>query len=201
MLDALLQSTKASQIQVATSIAPLDDAIASYCASRGVTVFRGDEENVASRFQAITAAHLAPLFARLNADSPLFDHRILDLAVLLAESSNADLVSTSVDRQYPSGMHVEVVRTASFQAAYPSFDEHADFEHVTRFFYRHQERFAILAVPPRVENAGQYRFTFDTADDRDRLDRVFAALERPHFRYSLEDKCAIHDRLFKEGHA
>ena len=39
------------------------------------------------------------------------------------------------------------------------------------------------------------RSAFDTEDDRKRIETIFNALERPHYEYTLEEKCAIYNSL------
>ena len=198
ILDSALQVFDPPRVYVVTSVDPANDAIVALCKQKAVNVYRGDEDNVASRFWDILHAVPCDYFVRLNADSPLLDHRIIIRAADIATSSGdaADIVSTSSPRNFPSGMNVEIVRSRTFLNEYSYFSDTEHFEHVTLYFYQNLHKFVIKSVPSKLEKPQSYKFSFDTDEDRKRMEAIFESLSMPHYKYTLRQKCRIYDGLF-----
>lgn len=200
LLDAVLQVLDVQDVVVASSVNRENDELEIFCESYGVGVYRGDEENVASRFRDIVQQKEAYSFIRLNADSPLMEHRTIEQALTIMQQTEADIVSTAVHRTYPSGMNVEVLQSNMFLREYPHFTLPEHFEHVTKYFYDNAGRFRIQDVRSGLDRPEHYKFSFDTQADKDRVECLFAALDQPHYRYTLGEKCAVYDRLFPVEH-
>jgi len=201
LIDSLhqIQGIKPTQIWVATSDQPQDDAIAKFAVSEGVMVYRGDEKNVASRFFAILNEKEPDFFTRINGDSPLMDHRLINESWALFREYLPDLVSTVPGRKFPSGMNVETLKTKVFMSHYPKF-QGDDHEHITQYFYNHPEAFKIhpMTIPMTEDDAvfKDCKFSFDTSEDKKRLQNLFSALEKPHYAYTLKEKCRLYNKLF-----
>lgn len=201
LLDAVLCVYRPARVHVASSTDAANDPVEGFCREMGVRVHRGHEMNVASRFYSILEATPCRYFVRLSGDSPLLDWRTLLDAVSLALESGADVVSTAAERTFPSGMNVEVIGRDLFLEAYPRFTEERHFEHVTAFFYENPGSFRILPLVSPIADAGRYKFSFDTDEDRQRLEGIFRQFKGPHTGYSLAEKCRLYDRGLKPGGA
>jgi spore coat polysaccharide biosynthesis protein SpsF len=192
LCDSLLQAIEPAQLVVATSSDPSDDPIEEFCRRSGLSSFRGDLNNVASRFLEIIQTRRPVSFARVSADSPLLDYRALLKGVQEFEHGEFDLVSTVGGGGFPSGMNIEIIRAASFVQAYPRFRKPEHFEHVTRFFYERPDEFKIRTLfssLPAQEDGRSYKFSVDTPEDWSRMEKLFSFFERPHYYYSLMQKC------------
>lgn len=136
LLDGLV-GIPALEVVVATSAVTGDDPIAAYCTSRGTKFFRGPLEDVTLRLLKASRGH--SLFVRLCADSPCLGPAGVAAAVDLSRMvPDCDLI-TNVPA---AGNSVEVIRRASLQAAYPHMSAE-EREHVTLYFYRHEDEFEI----------------------------------------------------------
>ena len=196
LLDSVTQIFAKRDIFVATSVDPANDIIEAFAGKYGVHVYRGSENNVAERFLDIVVKEIPDFFIRLNADSPLLDYRILATALAKMETASDDIVTTVIDRTFPSGMNVEILKNKTFVESYPHFNAAAHFEHVTKYFYENRNGFRIESLPCPVTNPHNFKFTFDTTEDKKRLEAFFSALPRPHYIYNLEEKCGIYKNLF-----
>ncbi|MFQ5648573.1 MAG: cytidylyltransferase domain-containing protein [bacterium] len=196
LIDSIVQCVDRSRIVVATSVCSKDDVISDYCLNNDIAVFRGELGNVASRFYEIVKTLNPHYFVRLNADSPLFDYRVLALALETFQNAECDLVSTSCEKSFPSGLHVEIVKAETFLNAYQKFSTPDHFEHVTLYFYENKDSARILSLRAQIQNPGRYKFSLDTVEDRERLEKFFHSLENPHYTYTLQDKCTLFNKLF-----
>jgi spore coat polysaccharide biosynthesis protein SpsF len=149
---------------VATSEAKTDDLVAAWCEENDVEVFRGDLDNVARRTEACLKAFPCEAFFRINADSPFMQADLLQEAINRYEGrDHVDLVSNVAERTYPYGIAVELINTSTFVKHVPEFrgDEN---EHITSYFYRRKNEFAIEVIKNDEDLSG-YRFVLDTPED------------------------------------
>ncbi|HEY9216999.1 MAG TPA: NTP transferase domain-containing protein [Phenylobacterium sp.] len=108
-LERIRQARLVDRVVVATSDEPVDDLLASFLVSRGVTVFRGASTNLTERFmRCVDAAGPVTGVVRLKGDSPFVDPRIIDAAIRLAQETGAAYASNRVERSFPKGLEVEV---------------------------------------------------------------------------------------------
>jgi len=210
VVDSISQLVPKSQIVVLTSLNPADERILEFCRIEGIECRRGDEENVASRFVEVLQQQKLEYFVRISGDSPLIDHRVIEGCLELAKNSGADVATTALTRTYPSGCHVEVLRSAVFLEAYKKFSAPEHFEHVTPYFYESdfygndfyesdsfnsRMKFQIVELKSKIPHPQRYKFSVDTAEDLERVKQLFAAFTEPHYAYSIEEKCALANEL------
>lgn len=117
-LERLRGARCLSKIIVATSADTVDDALAGFLVSRGYTVNRGAGADILARIArcADTISSVSHV-VRLKGDAPFVDPGVIDEAVRLALSSGADYTSNRVNRTYPAGLEVEVIKAGALQAA------------------------------------------------------------------------------------
>ncbi|WP_416900348.1 MAG: cytidylyltransferase domain-containing protein [Minwuia sp.] len=181
-LDALELCRAGRPLIVATSDDPLDDALAAHCAARSTPVVRGPLLDVAGRFRTVLQQFPVRAFVRVSGDSPLIDHRLVDLAVETFRTERPDIVSNVVERTYPKGQSVEVLASHAFLKGEAEMADPADREHVTTWFYRHAERFNIVSLKAD-ENLGQASMVIDTEEEFRRFRKLAHQLDSPAWRY------------------
>ncbi|RZK62512.1 MAG: hypothetical protein EOO59_02355 [Hymenobacter sp.] len=158
------QAVLVSEVVVATTTQPLDDALAALATQLGVGVFRGDEQDVLGRFAgALNQAQPATTVVRLTADNPALDPAFLDRAVAHHLATGADYTYTS---GLPLGTNIEVISASALLKAHREATQPDEREHVTPYLRRHPELFRletlVLAVPPAV---AALRLTVDYPSD------------------------------------
>jgi spore coat polysaccharide biosynthesis protein SpsF len=175
VIEAAAAAIDPRAIVVATTDHPTDDPLATYLESVGVTVFRGDREDVLRRFNDCARRHPCDWVLRLSADSPLLSPAVL-AAVLAQIGDDVDLVTTIFPRRtFPRGQNAEVVRTSELAAVADEALNDDDRAHVTPFFYRHAERFRIRSVEAGPDiDVPPVDVAVDTVDDLHRLEEGFA---------------------------
>lgn len=175
MLERVVAAARVSgvcdEVVVATSSDPDDDPINDLCRSIGVTVHRGQLDDVLSRFLgALDALPDDTTVVRLTADCPLLDPRLIESAVRAFHGARVDYLSTMRTRSLPRGLDVEVMRLAALRA----IDEYAlgyQRSHVTPAIYEHPGDFHIAGIsfePP----SDDLRVTVDTPDDLEAVRQI-----------------------------
>ena len=117
-LERLRGARCLSKIIVATSADTVDDALAGFLVSRGYTVHRGAGADILARIArcAETISSVSHV-VRLKGDAPFVDPGVIDEAIRMALASGADYTSNRVNRTYPAGLDVEVIKAGALQAA------------------------------------------------------------------------------------
>lgn len=200
MLQYLVESMKSSglgRVVVVTSDRPADDGIAALCQAQAVDCVRGDEEDVASRFEAAANRFAFPAFVRLCGDSPLLDAGLVRRALGVYAQGIWDLVTNTHPRSFPKGQSVEVVRAEAFRTARSRFRSADEREHVTRHFYAHDRKWRIANIACD-HDWGAVQHSVDTEEDFRRFETLAAAAERPHWEYRWSDWLAL-DRARSGG--
>ena len=175
-LERLRRAETLDRLLVATSLDDSDDPLADYCDGLGVKVFRGSLSDVLGRFQgAALMCGGVQHVVRLTADCTLAEPGVIDACVRLHLATGADYTSNTIERSYPDGLDVEVMRAEALADAAREADDPYEREHVTPFLYRRPERYRIAQLR-QTRNLSDLRWTVDTAEDFAFIESVFATL-------------------------
>jgi len=163
------------EIVVATSTDPSDDVLAEYVESIGVRVQRGSLNDVLQRFVDVLDNSSCRTVVRLTADCPLADSEVIDEAVEMFKNSGVDYVSNSLDRTFPRGLDVEVVRPEVLREVAQKDFRPMSREHVTYGVYTRTDIYSTKNFHQNPSFAN-FRWTVDTQDDLNFVRCVFENL-------------------------
>lgn len=141
VINQLKFSKLISRIVIATSIDKTDDVIERFCLDNGVEVFRGDLNNVLSRFYYIAKQYNAEHLIRITADCPLIDPSIVDRCIIKYFDMGVDYLSNTHPPTFPDGYDCEVFSYDTLNRIYNNASLSAEFEHVTYYIRNHKEEF------------------------------------------------------------
>jgi len=133
IVDQIQKSSHNPKIVLATSDQPADDKLAAYCKNKNINCFRGDEDDVLSRYISVTKKHGFDTVVRLTGDNPLLDMDVLDQTVNLHKKKKNDYTSSE---GMPLGMNIEVVSGHNLLDLENQPLTGPDREHVTRYIRR-----------------------------------------------------------------
>ncbi len=167
VLDRLRRSSQCSRIVVATSDRTLDDPILNFVETEGAELFRGDSTDVAGRAISCCEALGIESFVRISGDSPFIPPELIDRAVEVAGSDEADLVTNVHPRTWPPGASVEIIQLNSLHRAHPRMSAQ-EREDVTVYFYNGPEGWRISNLSAPDDRYKGVRLTVDTADELER---------------------------------
>lgn len=190
LVDRLRLSKTLNGICVATTDNPKDQAIVDWCHRHYVSVVRGSEPDVLSRYlQAAYQSH-ADIIVRITADCPLMDPLIVDKVVNEFLQGDYDYVSNTLERSYPRGMDVEVFSLQALERAAKEAVQPAEREHVTLYIYQHPEFFKIKNVSADVDGS-MHRWTVDTSEDFTLIKTLLEAITPLKPQFSCDDLLAL----------
>ena len=157
--------------------------LAPYAWSYGFELFGGSEQDVLLRFIQALQHYPAQYCFRATADNPLVPGSLLDFMVEQWQQK-------PLEPDYywicglPHGFAAELFRSEALLSLEPRQLQTDDREHVTRFLYRHPERYSVCydelsqLLGPEFGGLSGLRLTLDTAEDYRFLQQVFAALQQ-----------------------
>jgi spore coat polysaccharide biosynthesis protein SpsF len=174
VVRAIEQVLSPTDIVVATSSEVSDDPLAHYLQTLGMIVFRGPLDNVFERYLMCLRDHPCEWILRINGDSPLLFPELIRLIVRHADHFDGDLVTTIFPRTFPNGQNAELIKARSLQAISSAELTPNDQEHVTPYFYRHQDRMQVLNVESGDPRLAEISLAVDTVEDLQRLERLSA---------------------------
>ena len=161
---------------MATTDERTDDVTAAWGVAMGLEVFRGDREDVLSRFAEIAVLRRPDWIVRLTADNPFVDAGIIDALVGGAETAAQTIqhVGEGHARQLPLGFVPEVVRGDAIitlnRLDLPAHDR----AHVTSRI-REGPASQAAAIDPSWPRRPAWRWTVDTPADLAMADAAFRA--------------------------
>lgn len=194
LLERLERCRGLDTIVVATSTDKTDLPIVGFCKGYGVTCYRGPLLNVAKRFKEVLDRYKFDVFVRVNGDSPLLDHHLIEKGVYIFLNGDYELVTNVSRRTYPIGQSVEIMRADTFCTAYELMQGDDELEHVTRFFYKNMDKYKIFNFESGNDYSG-IKLSIDTREDLNTFKGIVSKMKKPQWEYKLEDILYTHREL------
>lgn len=177
-----LRKVKGVPIIVATSVNSNNDELETFLTERGITVFRGSEDDVLSRFIGAAEANGVNGIVRICSDNPFLDwHGVAEL-IDKAQASDADYIGYRINNT-PSikthfGFWGEYVTLAALKRVAATTDDKPAHEHVTIHIYTHPEEYKCewIDCPDFLQGRNDIRLTVDNPEDFENAQGVFKAL-------------------------
>lgn len=189
-LERVQRATTLDQIVVATSGDSSDDPIAELCAKLGVPVFRGDLNDVLSRFAGAITEFDPEIVVRITADCPLLSPSVIDSVVSAFKEEDVDYLSNTLQPTFPDGVDVEVVRADVLLDLSATSTDLAEREHVTLGVYRQPEKYAVANFAGDVD-LSDLRWTVDNPGDFEFVQWVYQQLMPDNPQFDIDDVLAL----------
>jgi spore coat polysaccharide biosynthesis protein SpsF len=188
VLDYVIQrlkfSDKINDVILATTTDKKDDVLETYAIEREVRYFRGNEEDVLSRYYNAAKKYGGEIIVRITSDCPLIDPEIVDNVINKHIDNKADYTSNVIKRTYPRGLDTEVFNFDVLSEAYKNANEKYQQEHVTSYMIEHPEKFKLQ----NIEAKG----TVDTEEDFELIKKIILHFNNLNFK--TEDIIGFLDR-------
>lgn len=179
MLDHVLERSIAIGFPVvlATSVNRHDNAVAKLGAKAGVTVFRGDEQDVLGRIAEAAADVEARVVIRVTGDCPLLAPDVARDVLRLYLCAGVGIASNdTANSGWPDGLDVEVFQAADLYEAAERSTDQADREHVTTYIKRHIPH--IVLPGPAEPPPSKVKLSVDTESDYRRVGEIFSKIPK-----------------------
>lgn len=159
----LKKSKSLEDIVVLTSKKIEDQKIVNLCNEKNILYYRGDLNNVYKRFFNALQKFKCDAFVRICADSPLINHKILDLAIKKFKTKKFDIVTNCFPKTFSKGLSVEILKTDIFLKSFKQIKNQEMKEHITKYFYENKKKFKIF----NINNKKKLKYKNLAVDDID----------------------------------
>ncbi len=188
-----LQNVSDAKIIVATSINPNNDELESFLKERDITVYRGSEDDVLSRFIGAAQTNGINGIVRICSDNPFLDWHGVAALIEKAKTTDADYIGYRINNT-PSikthfGFWGEYVTLDALKRVAATTDEKPAHEHVTIHIYTHPEEYKCewIECPAYLQGRNDIRLTVDNAEDFENAQEVYKTLIEANPNFGLED--------------
>lgn len=193
VITRLSHSAKIDEIVIATTNCEQDYIITEEAGRYGVPFYRGDEQDVLSRYYHAAKQHQADVIIRVTSDCPLIDPDVCDDVFMAFLEHEADYASNVLERSYPRGLDTEVFHMQGLTEAYEQANSGFQKEHVTPYFYQNPDRFKLHSCRCQAD-LSHFRWTLDTVEDWTLIQAIYNHLYEPGRCFSWTDVLQLMQR-------
>ena len=161
-----LKNTNISKkkIIVATSSHYSDLPIINYCKKKKINFYKGNLNNVASRFFNILKKKKTKFFLRISGDSPFIDPKVIQYIINFTKKRKFDVYTNVFPRTFPKGQSIEIINKNIYMNYYSKIKLKSQKEHITKFFYDNSKLFKIKNFFNK-KNYSKKNMSVDTRSD------------------------------------
>jgi len=173
VIKGIKKVPEVSKIVVASSSSVVNDNLETHISSFKIDCYRGDENNVLSRFYEIVKKYSFDYVIRFTADNPIVDE------VLLKEFIN-NFIAQDLDYSYsqnlPLGSNFEMMKANQIIVAHENTKDFYEKEHVTPYIKRHAKNKEDYKFK-KIEFNNELRLTIDYPSDYALIGLIFSMLK------------------------
>lgn len=171
VIERVRRSRFVDEVFVVTSIGRENLPVLELCASLGVRVYAGAEEDVLDRYYQLARLIRPDYVVRVTADCPCFDWELLDQA---ASSMAADAAYLSdFGETLPDGLDLEIIRFDALERSWREARLASEREHMTQYIRKHPQLFPAQDFRSPIEGIGRLRWTLDEAEDLTLIQTIY----------------------------
>ena len=159
-INQLRECKSLDKIVIATTINVEDDIVENFAKKNKIDVFRGDPDDVLSRYYHCAKHYSFSSILRVTGDCPLIDPIIVEKGISIFLKNMYDYVTNTFPRTFPDGNETEIFSFSSLQSAYENAILTSEREHVTPYFRNKKENFKIFNFTNK-EDISHLRWTLD----------------------------------------
>jgi len=152
------------KIIVATTRKKIDDEVERVSIKNKISVFRGDEKNVLSRYYNCAKKNKLETIIRVTSDCPLIDIKYIRELLNFFKKNNFDYVS-NINDFLPDGMSCEIFNYESLKKSFFQAKTKFDKEHVTPYIWKNPKIFNIYNLSIKKKLKIKTRLTLDYIED------------------------------------
>ncbi len=170
VINRIKQCSEIDKICIATTNDPTDDELVNHLKSEDVYIFRGENEDVLSRYYHSAKEMKASYIIRITADCPFVDPFIISKVINhYKKNEKLDYVSNTLSETYPDGLDVEMFSFNALKLAHFNASSLFEREHVTPYI---KNNCSVDNVYSEYSFAKDLRLTIDEPIDLKVLNQI-----------------------------
>ncbi len=184
--DRVQKARSVHQTIIATSVDSSDNPLAQFCEHHSISYYRGDLNDVLTRFSEAAKKYQAQILVRITGDCPLIDPEVIDRVVQAYQNNvqNVDYASNIDFLTYPDGLDTEVFSIQALEQANQKATLKSDREHVTPYMRKHLRK---INVALDQANYSHLRWTVDQQEDFDFVQKIFQDVGKEGRHFGMDE--------------
>ena len=163
-----------------------DDAIQEICLKKGVTCFRGSEQNVLERVLRAAEGSSIQNIVELHGDNPFLDPQLIDESIKIFMKGHYDYLTNTLKKTFPQGTRIQIFPTKKLKEVSEITSDPSVQEHVSLYFYENPSKYKIFNLEAnRDMRRPELRLTVDTIEDFNFIESIYKRIEdkklKPNF--------------------
>ncbi len=178
LVERLRAVPQPADVILATTVSPVDDALAQWAGETGLAVHRGSEDDVLQRVVDAQRAVGSDIVVEVTGDCVLICPDVIELGIDTFLANDCDVVSNCGSVQtFPLGADVQVFPLALLEDVAARVSDPAVREHVSLHFYESPAYRVINLIAPTEWRVPDARLQLDYPEDHAFIEAVLAELE------------------------
>lgn len=182
----ILQCKKIDKLIVITSTEKSDDILEIICKENDLLCFRGDLNNVLSRYYYAQLAYPCEHVVRVTADCPVIDSAVIDHVINAHLINNNDYTSNCLQSTFPDGLDTEVISKNALLGAYKYAKKPSELEHVTPYIRNNPQKYQLQNIQSDTD-LSNHRWTVDEPEDFELISAIYAHLHAQNRYFNYQD--------------
>ncbi len=144
-----------------------DDVLEKFARAKKISIFRGSESDVLSRFYGAALEQKLDIVIRVTSDCPLIDGKLIAQAArdYASQKSSWLYMSNVIERTFARGFDFEIFSFEMLKEAFEKATSFSEREHVTPYIHQNKHGKTIFKHIKRDPDLHKFRLTVDEADD------------------------------------
>lgn len=196
VLSRVLKAENVDLVVLATSENADCDPLEALARRLGVSVVRGSEEDVLSRFIKAIHKYKSDIVVRICADNPLIDPGEIDKLVSFFQNGDYEYAANNTPGcGLPDGFGCEIIRAKTLLEIAEIAEEQNYREHVTEYITSHPEKFSSgWLKADRDLHWPELKLDIDTKEDLERMQRFCSTLPEMNAPYWRAEEIIMNAR-------
>jgi len=174
------------RIILATTSRAEDGRLEELANGLGIQAYRGSEEDVLDRYYQAAKKFNVKHIARISADCPLIDPKVIDDVIRRYFELKVDYCSNTLNDTFPDGEDVEVFSLDALTNAWKNAHLSSEREHVTPYIKKNSSIFKLESFRYKIDLSAK-RWTLDRKEDLELIKGIFEALYPVNPNFGMDD--------------
>lgn len=185
-------------VWLATTTLEQDDVLVQLAQDQGISVSRGDAENVLDRLYAAAKASKADVIVYIGGDCPLLDPSLVSAALADFHASNCDYLCNYEPPTYPGGQDINIISSSALTVAYERASAKSQRIHPFSYLTFHPEDFSIKNFA-QDNDLSAYHWSIDYTEDVEFVRLVYRHIYDGKSNIRMMDVLALIEREAEVG--
>jgi spore coat polysaccharide biosynthesis protein SpsF len=194
IVERMEKASTVDEVIVATSLDQSDNKLFEFLQGKRIKCFRGDLEDVLSRFVGVITDSDAEVIIRITADCPLVMPKLVDQMVQDFLQSDLDYLSNTITPTFPDGLDVEIFTKKAIARLSRLSLSSQEREHVTLGIRNRPEQFKLRNFEGKTDLSG-LRWTVDYAEDFVFVSQVYSYFATRESDFGFDEVLQLLDKV------